>query len=229
MGNAPAGVLHLNQRLEIEITDGTGKDRYASYAVDINRNGITAAAPMLGNRIIALPVGTRVRVVYSDDTGVFGFPAVVAERKQDTTPLLVLTQRGPVEKVQRRNFVRLSTSLPARYVQYPDKTSAGTAVPTEAEYRWGRIFDISGGGIQLVTDGKLPLRAYLLLEFHLPRWERIQVIGEVVRLINKPGKPGQDREHSYGIRFEQLSPQIQDHLVKYIFEEQLILRRKGLL
>lgn len=139
MDDTSAGGLKLNQRLDIEIADGPGKGRYASYTVDITEDGITVAAPMLGSRIIALPVGTTLQVIYVNDFGVYGFPAEVTGKKQDATQLLVLTRRGLVTKVQRRNFVRLNTLLPVRYAIPPDIKTTGDVQPVGNEFRSGKL------------------------------------------------------------------------------------------
>ncbi|MGI5839564.1 MAG: flagellar brake protein [bacterium] len=229
MGGTSAGNLKLNQRLELFVDEDPGKGRYASYVVDIAEDRITAAAPMSGNRIIALPAGTRLQVIYVDDSGVYGYPAQVTGKKRDTTPLLILVRCGPVEKVQRRNFVRLDISLPIRYIALSDKKNAGKVAPEENLSRPGRIIDISGGGIQIATSERMRLQTILQLDFQLPRGLRIQASGMIVRRLPAPATGKSQREYYYGIRFEGLPALIQDELVKHIFAEQMLLRRKGLL
>jgi c-di-GMP-binding flagellar brake protein YcgR len=124
-------------------------------------------------------------------------------------------------RVQRRQYVRHETSVPVVYTVYSGDGEEGFGPDHET-----RTFDISGGGVSLHVPGELPNGSVLGVEIRLPGGGSVFAAGRVVRAWPGPGESG---GWLVGVAFTSIEERDRDRLVSFIFEDQLRLRRRGLL
>ncbi len=131
----------------------------------------------------------------------------------DTT--LVLQELSEVYRQQRREFVRVPTSIDVKChnVKYDRKIKSV-------------ILNISGKGALLCTREPLRTGDIVKLKFTLPVQEKfnLQVDGRVVREAEE-AVDGTPWDYKYGIEFVRIPATQQDKIISYVFRE-LTKRRK---
>lgn len=104
-------------------------------------------------------------------------------------------------------------------------------VAGEGEQYWqaltGVIIDISGGGVGLLADQEAPVNSKLRIRFPLPTGEEdLDVAGTVV--LARPRPMGQQTRYVLGLKFDELSAEEEERLLKANHHYQLEQRRKAL-
>jgi hypothetical protein len=115
--------------------------------------------------------------------------------------VLSIALTGEVERIQRREFVRVSAHVTVT-VQGIDTELGGETV----------TLDISGRGILISDPWALPLGLDVRVELGLPGGDPVSALGRVVR---------QAAEDQKGIRLDDLPPSDEDRLIKFIREREL--------
>lgn len=119
----------------------------------------------------------------------------------------------------RRNFFRLAVDIPV-HISFPG------ADEITASDRQGVMRDLSGGGMRLETAARLPETKRFQLGFTLPindldkPAQDFYVSAQVVRKNEENRK----KSSTYGVRFVDILPGIQDRIVKYLFDLQIASR-----
>ena len=118
----------------------------------------------------------------------------------------------------------------------PAANGGGQADPAapvagEGEQYWqaltGVIIDISGGGVGLLADQEAPVNSKLRIRFPLPTGEEdLDVAGTVV--LARPRPMGQQTRYVLGLKFDELSAEEEERLLKANHHYQLEQRRKAL-
>ncbi|WP_200965159.1 flagellar brake protein [Insulibacter thermoxylanivorax] len=140
---------------------------------------------------------------------------VTAERKENGIILFAIEKpaQDDITKVQRRAFLRVKAQLEVA------ATLAGNRrllAVTE---------DISGGGLSMIADRDIGLRAgdplecWVLLPFRNGKIEHIPLKGTVVRSENR------DQGPFITIKYTQISEADRQKIVQYCFDRQLELRK----
>ena len=120
----------------------------------------------------------------------------------DKGELLTITVAGDAERVQRRNFVRVSAVLPIKIVSLEKGVTAGETT----------TLNVSGSGVLVKDKWRLPLGVDVRLEITLePGAEPIRALGRIVRFSSEEEK---------GIRIEDMSRNDEDRLIKFIRERE---------
>ncbi len=206
--------LKLNSRVEVEV----GGETHHSLVEDIKEQEIVLSLIHRQQKPLVMEAGTDLNVVYAVDEVAYKFSSqVLREDLNGQVPLLIIKRPERIERHQRRNWVRMRTTLTvhcaaARLLQ-PEE---------EATLLTGKILDLSGGGILLEVETDCRPGDQLLLTIHLPDGE-MKCLGEVRRILGKDGS------HAYGIQFLLIGEKDRDRIVRYIFQMQRNLRQKGLL
>ena len=97
----------INNRMEIEWDDGY----YKSIIQDINEDTIYINLPVNEGKYLPLNYNDKVTVFYFDGEKIFKFRTIVTGRKVDKILLIALKKPEKVNRIQRRNFVRISLIL----------------------------------------------------------------------------------------------------------------------
>lgn len=155
----------------------------------------------------------------------YHFMAQVVDRfNNDNVEQLMIKLKGDIKRIQRRNFFRFEYTLPVGY------KVINTLNPMEYEnnrYIKTITKDLSGGGISIrlmeeIKEGKL-----LECVLELGKSKNIVFIGKALRLskydINEKFK------YEVGIKFIKIEDRDRERLIKFIFDKQRILRKKGLI
>ena len=91
----------------------------------------------------------------------------------------------------------------------------------EETWKKGIILDLSGGGMKIKTEEKLSLRDRVTVNIFIGENEKVQVVGEAVRVekINT-------NEYICGLKFKEISERTRDKIIQKVFEQ--MRKQRGL-
>ena len=138
-------------------------------------------------------IGHDIAVELSSGRGIYRHSGTL---KADREGTLSIELTGEVERIQRREFVRVDAHVPV--------TVRGLDEPLGGETS---TLDVSGGGIRISDPWSLPLGLDVRVELSLPDGESVQALGRVVRVAAEDEK---------GISFEDLARADEDRLIRFI-------------
>ncbi|MBI2266990.1 MAG: PilZ domain-containing protein [Armatimonadetes bacterium] len=212
-----------SEKVELELKGEGEEEDSRMFLVEVlayDAKTITVTAPKSENQMLELPEESSVtiNVEREEYTGTFETQVLFVD-KEASPPTLQVAQPADVsweetEKVaQRRRFVRLEIALPVDF-----RTQAGLA-------RSAVTSDLSGSGLAMMLALSLPEGSGIALKLHLPQ-KTVTVGGRIIKVAPIQGAPGKYR---IAINFANITEADQDTIMRFIFEKQRELRRRGLM
>ncbi len=212
--------LKVNQPLEIELPND-GKNCYRSRVEALTVDRITVASPLKASSIVPISPGTIVKLTYTDNVAIYTFTTEVISQNSKDPPTVTLGPPSDVKRIQRRNFVRLDERLAVTLHKLDDNYAPS------GEIFAGMTVDLSGGGTMFGSNTILQMGDTLEAIVYLGENESIRAVGRVVRFVENPAK-AKDK-YSVGMEFTVIEETERDKIIRFIFNRQRELRRKGLL
>lgn len=215
--------VSIGNKVEI-VTFNKNKEKvvYFSKLVEIDEgNYIVLEAPISEGNLVPLQIGSLFDIYISNKNSFYFMKAEMKERIKANVSTIIMSVVGTVSKIQRRDFFRFECTL---------NTKVGLLNEGEendnknARYFDSIIHDISGGGIRISSDIEVKNGDKLECIIDLET-DSVLVIGNVVRVSKGKG----NYKHEYGVNFISISNQNRDQIIKYIFEQQRKLRKKGMM
>lgn len=224
--------LEIGTKLELELTDVDGARlepiMVSEFEWFAERNEAVIAAPIFEGSVVPLHIGTIMNVYFiekrENDIYLYKFAAVVKAREtSDNLQLLRIEITGDLEKVQRRNYYRLSCSVEVRYriVDYLNEVY-NENIPFKRTF----TNNISGGGVSLMLEDKVDLGSIVECEIYTAREKMLRFFGKVVR-YEKNENEGKFK-YEAGIAYVRINDNDRETVVRFIFDEQRKMR-KGLI
>jgi hypothetical protein len=167
--------------------------------VDRVGGGSVVVALNVKDERIARLVGHDLAVEITSGRGIYRHGGKLSGQQAGT---LTIALDGSVERIQRREFVR----VPA----YLDVSVRGVDEPVGGDTT---TIDVSGAGIQITDPWNLPLGLDVRIELKLPEGEPLRALGRVVRVGAE--------EDQKGIRLDGLARPEEDRLMRYIREREV--------
>jgi c-di-GMP-binding flagellar brake protein YcgR len=229
--------LEIGLKLELEIFDDDGHRLepilVSKFEGSNDNNGILIAAPILEGNIYPLRVGSIMNVYFLKNAGheinLFKFRAVVKRRDiYNNLHFIIIEQTEKIERIQRRQYFRLDCTLQVKYKtedQGINDTASNTVSGTAYEETVAN--NLSGGGISLKLKEIIEKGKLLNCKLFLGNYHVVNFTGRVVRCSNS--KIQSKYKFEAGLAFEKISDKDRETVVRYIFEEQRKLRKKGLI
>lgn len=212
--------IKINQPIELELPNDALK-QYRSRAKSLSEERMVVIVPVKGSSRVAMDHGQKVKVIYTDSSAVYVFFTTVVSLDNDDAETVTLGKPYDMRKIQRRNFVRLDTRVKVLFCRL-DNRFERKGSPGE-----GVSVDISGGGMMFMCDEVLSSGDVLDAEVFLGQSEKVRAIGRVVRFTENP--PKTKMKYSVGFEFTVIEESERDKIIRFIFNQQRELRRKGLL
>ena len=193
----------------------------ASRVEDISGDRLMVAMPVNEKGVPILPLPGENMICRIAGTGCYyQFNAVYLDKGKAPIPVWFVRKPEFVEKVQNREFVRISVDYPVILRPLDENGAMGGMIFTKA-------VDISGGGLAVMNKTMLPLGSKAVLELdNIPGVGMLRITGRVVRCV-KVDAAGDNVFH-VGFQFLDLSRQHQNRLVKFIFDIQRQSLAKGI-
>ena len=138
---------------------------------------------------------------------------VLGRTREGKLNLYRLSKPYNIIKIQRRNFVRVDMVEYAFYKLQNDNE--------EEAWKKGIILDLSGGGMKIKTEEKLSLRDSVTVNIFIGENEKIQVVGEAVRV-----EKCKINEYICGLKFKEISERTRDKIIQKVFEQ--MRKQRGL-
>ncbi len=171
----------INQLVHISLDDSNLFD-YKARVADTSKGTFSIEMPIdeKTGSIKVIPLGTSIVVWYiSKDFGQFSFETKVLDKKQEQVPLLIIENPKAFNRIQRRDFLRVTTSVEIAF-----------QIIGASDEQWYTVksIDISGGGLQFVMplpltiSEKQEIRGWIVLPFKNGSIHHVNFQGEIVRI-----------------------------------------------
>jgi hypothetical protein len=161
-------------------------------------SSVTVALAVKDERITRL-VGHELAVEAISGRGIHRFGGLLSAQNAGS---LTITLSGDVERIQRREYVRIAAHL--------EVTVKGIDEPIGGETS---TLDVSGSGIRITDKWRLPLGLDVRVELKLPDGPPLSALGRVVRAGSE--------EDQKGIRLDGVSRGDEDRLMRYIRDREV--------
>ena len=159
---------------------------------------VTVALAVKDERIERL-VGHEIAVEITSGRGIHRYTGSLSAQKAGS---LTIALSGDVERIQRREFVRVAAHL--------DVTIRGVDEDVGGETT---TLDLSCRGMRIADKFSLPLEIDVRIVLQLPDGPPLEALGRVVRV-------GSDEDQK-GIRFDSVSRPDEDRLMRYIRDREV--------
>ncbi len=234
--------LKVWEKLEIIVGDDDKRGIYVARIEDFLGGGILITAPEFQQGTTLLRENCDVTVHVTKTDAVYEFASRIRRFNSQAHSLYLLTPPKKLRRVQRRQFVR---------IDYFEKIQIAVATPDYGgeEFEWHQFStrNISGGGMLIRGPFELHEGDILLIRADIFKDLGIELpIAAICRRAQK-----EEKEHLAGIEFirqdnvdvflnqrrlallpvsiTEFDRAAQNQLVNHIFQQQIQMRRKGLL
>ncbi len=218
----PSKFLNIGEQIDIEIE---GK-QYKSDVQDMGRKDeISISQPMQRQTPVFIAPRSDVKVVYYRPNGMFEFPArAIGTAEHESIRMIRLKILEEPQKYQRRMSFRVPLRISVSAVVTSELTHTARTVYSFAS----QSIDLSESGMGLYAPQSYPLGARVRVEFAIAfegAQEHLSLMSDVAR-CTWPKRIGE--QFVLGVRFTDVSEKTQRLLSKYIIQEQIKERRRGL-
>ena len=139
--------------------------------------------------------------------------SLIGRTREVKLNLYKLSKPYNISKIQRRNYVRVDM---VEYAFYKLQNDNGEEV-----WKKGIILDLSGGGMKIKIEEKLSLRDRVTVNIFIAETEKVQIVGEVVRV-----EKSNTGEYICGLKFKEISERTRDKIIQKVFEQ--MRKQRGL-
>lgn len=180
---------------------------------------LTISMPARKDEEIPLLPGTKAVFHIARFDGVRTFSTHVLRTQGGTHPVLILAWPSVIERVNRRDTIRIPAEVVADVTYCPE----GREMPQVLR---GVTSDLSEGGMRLVVPEPVPAGSALSVRLHLPGEEINVCGGRVVRTGSSKLPAGEERLW-IGVQFQNVSGALQRNLRQFLWQLQRELLRRG--
>ncbi len=212
-------MMEINNKIEIYTKD---RELAKSKIQDIDEEGIyiAIATPILNGISYPLSTGDTVKCNYNDGKGnIYNFQAKVKGRKFDKIALITLERESELQKVQRRDYVRLPFINAMKYSPIDKYNESVLRDIENCDYREGQTLDLSGGGIRIKIKESLNIGQLVMLNTKISN-EDVLALGKIVRDETK-----NKNEYVYGVKFQYIDAKVRENIIQFIFKNMRTLMK----
>ena len=230
-------VLHIGNKIEMlpvdKSIDGEERPSYSSQIMDIAEEEILCAMPISEGKLVLFEVGMNLEVYfYSGKSIYFSDCTVVSRGKQGNIYTITIKPNSEPKKFQRREFFRLECRIEVAIkllgeaeIDYFEKNKKLPLDILAIEDR-GIIIDISGGGLRILSRTRYEKNSMLNVRFPILIGEEAKVMDLVGKVVRTLESPNSSDVYDIRVQFKNISKENLEHIVKYIFEQQRLMRKK---
>lgn len=232
-------------KVEIILNEADKQGVYISRIEDIRRDGLIASRPDFVNGTSLLRSNAHVYIQYSRPDAMYRFAAILRPIPGDTDGKVHLFSLGRIERVQRREFVRILKRIDLIYSLLKNSSSGFLMDSLIWHNSYSR--DISAGGISMRVNDDIRDGDILLIRINeyniigLPRYVAVICRRIFARedfrfgglefitktKLLKHFRPEEIRKLPPAVkRFDDM---VRNRMVRYVFDEQVKERQKGII
>lgn len=203
--------------VELVVPEGEYEGKYRTRIEEVGERVLSVGAPFEKGEVVPLRVGTKVKLIFWDEVSAYSFVAKIMQRIAVPIHLFVLELPDSILKVQRRNYVRVP-------VLYPITFQTVTREGLSDSYK-GTMLDLSGGGLRFMTEEHVENRSLLYAQISLPNGD-LQAPVRVCRVEKvEDSKP---QRYCVSVEFHEILERDRDRIIRFVFDIQRTMRKKGL-
>lgn len=199
------------ERYKCKLVEKIGDNLYIDYPINLETN-----------RTVFLIDGTQLKISFvASDGSVYLFECEVLKRVKSNIPMIVLSYPGNEQliRVQRRQFVRVETAVDV------------AVHPTQSEFSPFVTVtdDISAGGAAIIVPKQNLLKENMIinnlivLPFQNGEIHYLKLNSKLIRLVELS-----ESKSIISVQFLEISANDRQLLLRFCFERQLALKKKGL-
>jgi c-di-GMP-binding flagellar brake protein YcgR len=237
--------LNLWDRIELVVGREGEEGTYVSRVEDFNSQGLIITKPDFVGGHTLLTAHSKVYVHFMRPDALYRFSALLKTLPDHVDNKLLLHTFGQVERVQRRQFVRVDMRLDLKYALL--KKSSGSLHMGDIKWFNSYSSNVSAGGLLMKVD--TPVQKDDLLLIKIGKYEMLgipRLLGALccriiriedgrfagVEFITDRKLPKCFSQREIDLlpgQVKGFTTQIQNRMVKFIFEQQVKERQKGLI
>jgi len=207
--------LSMGLGVELAVLEGEYEGHYKTRIEEVGERLLSVGVPFDHGELVPVREGTKVKITFWDETAVYSFEGKIMQRIAVPVPIFVLVLPDKVDKVQRRDFVRVPASFP---ITFRMVTREGLSDLFKAV-----MLDLSGGGMRFSTKERIENKSLLFVQLSLPNGE-IQTPVSVCRVESIENT----KQYSVSVKFHEISERERDKIIRCVFDIQRAMRKKGL-
>ncbi|MBM3803598.1 MAG: hypothetical protein FJW26_14955 [Acidimicrobiia bacterium] len=207
--------LQVNELLQVTFMDEESAHGYSSRVEDMENARICIAWPTENGIRVAVRAGDEVYLSFTREDAAYGLRAKVEKTANEPVPVVVVEQVGSITRTQRREFVRVPSSIPVELIGTPD--SAHTDETQVVLLIKTRTLDVSGGGFSVYYKDPVALGTIFEARFALPGVpDEFRLRSKLVRCERRSDAQG-NRIHRLGLMFLDMPERIRSRIVRFVF------------
>jgi c-di-GMP-binding flagellar brake protein YcgR len=203
----------VNELLQVSFMDGESAHGYSSRVEDLDGGKICIAWPTENGLRVSVRAGEEVFLSFTREDAAYGLRAKVEKTVSEPVPVVVVEPIGSVTRTQRREFVRVRTSIPVEMIGVPDPSQETTVVLLIKT----RTLDLSGGGFAVSYKDAVPAGTIFETRFSLPGTpDEFHPRAKLVRCERREDAQG-NRIRRLGLMFLDMPESTRSRIVRFVF------------
>ncbi|MBU8879117.1 flagellar brake domain-containing protein [Bacillus sp. FJAT-29790] len=199
------------EKYKCKLTEKEGSKLYIDYPINLDTG-----------RTVFLIDGTQLKGTFvAGDGSVYLFECEVLSKVKAKIPMIILSYPGfeGLIKIQRRQFVRIETAVDVAVQSNHDEFPPFVTITD----------DISAGGAAIICKKQTPLKSNMVINswFVLPKQNGetyyLKLKSKVVRVAEM-----NESQSIVSVQFIDMTPNDRQLLLRFCFDRQLALKKKGL-
>ena len=205
--------LQVNELLQVSFMDGESAHGYSSRVEDLDGGKICIAWPTENGLRVSIRAGEEVFLSFTREDASYGLRAKVEKTVPEPLPVVVVEPVGSVTRTQRREYVRVRTSIPVEMIGVPDPSQETPVVLLIKT----RTLDLSGGGFAVYYKDAVPSGTVFETRFSLPGTpEEFHLHAKLVRCERREDAQ-RNRIHRFGLMFLEMPESTRSRIVRFVF------------
>lgn len=214
-------ILKLLTTVEVEVlSEKEYEGTYLCKIEDIEaKKEIHISLPMEKGKLIPLRVGTAVRINITEKDGVYSFAENIIRRVTTPYAHFILNYPKKIERLQRRNYVRMVLNVPVEMITEDGVSHKGVSI------------DVSGGGMLLAFAKKeFSMGEKVVLNFKLTNGSEYNGVKAEIKREREfePVEGVPNTKKGYGLDFTEIDQKKREEIISYLFELQRDRRKNNI-
>jgi c-di-GMP-binding flagellar brake protein YcgR len=202
----------VNELLQVNFIDGESTQGYSSRVEDLDGAKICIAWPTENGLRVSVRAGEEVFLSFTREDAAYGLRAKVEKTTAEPVPVVVVEPVGSITRTQRREFVRVRTSIPVELIGVPDPSQETVVLLIKT-----RTLDISGGGFAVFHKDAIPQGTIFETRFSLPGTpEEFHLHSKLVRCDRREDAQ-RNRIYRLGLMFLDMPEGTRSRIVRFVF------------
>ena len=207
--------------------NSSNKKVYTSKIYDlVEDNQLERWIPMEGSKLILLPKEGEDNFCFDTKKGLYQCFVRIADRyKSNNVYILLAETTSPLEKFQRREYYRYSTSIPLKARTLMDEEQRDLDkdvihIQHGLIMKKCEIRDISGGGMKFLSKTAFEVDDMVVLSFSLQVHGKETVYQLIGRILSCRKLDNDNDEYEHRLMFEKIMNSERESIIRFIFEEE---------